>query len=188
MIDHHHGTLDRIVDTERRSLRPIGATAYEVAARTGEQLTALACLPGVRLYRGVRLPGHAPPIPYALSAGTRLVLVDTVAWPPGSYATTPGGAVLCDATYIGQSAHLLLGAVRRLRRLQPRGHRVTAVVVVHPSIAGTLTLPAVTGTELTWTHAACAVPAIAHRLRRHHTSPGPSRALTALTAATALTG
>ncbi|MEU8615648.1 hypothetical protein AB0C29_47475, partial [Actinoplanes sp. NPDC048791] len=63
MIDHRHGSLARIVDTERRPLRPIGTSAYEVARRTGELLTGLLRLPGVRLYQGVRLNGD-PPLPY----------------------------------------------------------------------------------------------------------------------------
>lgn len=185
MIDHRHGSLARIVDTERRPLRPIGTTAYEVARRTGELLTGLLRLPGVRLYQGVRLTGH-PPLPYALTAGPRVVLVDAVAWPPGEYATSPAGAVLCGGVYIGQSARPLLGAVRRLRRLQPRGHRVSAVVVVHPSIAGRLDLPAATGTEVTWIPAGDAAAAIRRRLRPGDFRRAPSRAVEAL--ATASTG
>ena len=182
MIDHRHGSLARIVDTERRPLRPIGTSAYEVARRTGELLTGLLRLPGVRLYQGVRLNGH-PPLPYALSAGSRVVLVDAVAWPPGSYATSAAGAVYCGDVYIGQSSRPLLAAVRRLRRLQPRGHRVSAVVVVHPSLDGRLDLPAATGTEVTWIAAGDAVAAIRGRLRSGQLRRGPSRAVAALAAA-----
>ncbi len=185
---HCLGTIERIVDTERRPLRPIGTTAYEVAERTGLLLAGLLRTPGVRLYRGVRLAEQAPPLPYAFSAGTRVVLVDTVAWPPGSYATTPGGVVLCDDVYIGQSARPLLDAVRRLRRLQPRGHRVSAVVVVHPSVAGPLTLPAATGSDLAWSHAAGAATAVARRLLRGGRSTGASRALAVLAEASTAGG
>jgi hypothetical protein len=185
MIDHRHGSLAGIVDTERRPLRPIGTTAYEVARRTGELLTGLLRLPGVRLYQGVRLNGH-PPLPYALSAGSRVVLVEAVAWPPGSYATSTAGAVFCDDVYIGQSARPLLGAVRRLRRLQPRGHRVSAVVVVHPSITGRLVLPAATGTEVSWIPAADAVAAIRRRLRSGQSRRVSSRAVAALAAASSV--
>jgi len=181
MNDHHPGHLSGIVDTERRALRPIGTTAYEVARRTGDLLTGLRGLPGVRLYQGIRLAGH-PPLPYALTAGPCVVLVDAVAWPPGAYATSPAGAVYCDDVYIGQSARPLLGAVRRLRRLQPRGHRVSAVVVVHPSLTGRLDLPAATGTEVTWMRAGDAVAAIRRRLRSGHSRRAPSRAVEALAA------
>jgi hypothetical protein len=182
MIDRCHGSLARIVDTERRPLRPIGTTANDVARRTGELLAGLLRLPGVRLYQGVRLAGH-PPLPYALSAGPRVVLVDAVAWPPGSYATGAAGTVYCGGVYIGQSAGPLLGAVRRLRRLQPRGHRVSAVVVVHPSVAGRLDLPAPTGAEVTWTRAADAAAAVRCRLRSGEPSWTASRAVRELAAA-----
>jgi hypothetical protein len=189
MIDHRHGSLAGIVDTERRPLRPIGTTAYEVARRTGELLTGLVRLPGVRLYQGVRLGGH-PPLPYAFSAGRRVVLVEAVAWPPGSYATSTAGAVFCDDVYIGQSARPLRDAVRRLRRLQPRDHRVSAVVVVHPSIAGRLDLPPAAGTEVSWIAAADAVPAIRRRLSSGGSRRASSRAVAALAAASggAVTG
>jgi len=182
MIDHRHGSQARVVDTERRSLRPIGIPAYEVARRTGELLAGLARRPGVRLYQGVQLAGH-PPLPYALSAGAHVVLVDAVAWPPGSYATSVTGAVFCGGVYIGQSARPLLGAVRRMRRLQPRGHRVSAVVVIHPSAAGRLDLPAATGIEVTWAHAADAVEVICGRLRSGDARRISSRAVDALAAA-----
>ncbi|MFI7543500.1 hypothetical protein [Actinoplanes sp. NPDC049599] len=182
MIDARHAGPARIVDTERRPLRPIGTTASEVARRTGELLTGLLRLPGVRLYQGVRLNGQ-PPLPYALSAGPRVVLVDAVAWPPGSYATSAAGAVFCGGVYIGQSAGPLLGAVRRLRRLQPRGHRASAVVVVHPSIAGRLDLPAATGSEVSWIPAGDAVTAIRCLLRSGGTRRTAPRIVEALTAA-----
>ncbi len=164
MIDDCHDHLAGIVDTERRPLRPIGTTAYEVARRTGELLSGLLRVPGIRLYREVRLTGH-PPLPYALSAGPHVLLIEAVAWPPGSYVTSSAGTIHCNDVYIGQSVRPLLRAVRRLRRLQPRGHHVSAVVVVHPSVDGSLELPPATGTEVSWCPAEAAVAAIRHRLR-----------------------
>ncbi len=183
MIGNRHGTLERIKDTEHRPLRPIGAGAREVAERTGRLLTGLLRMPGVRLYQGVRLGGQDPPLPYALTARSRVVLVETVAWPPGDYTTGPGGEVLCGDVYIGQSAHLLAAAVRRLRRLQPRGHRVGGVVVVHPSLAGPMTLPA--GSGIMWVRADDAVRVIGGRLLRGGSRPVPSRAVAALADASA---
>lgn len=185
MIENRHGTLALIKDTEHRPLRPIGASALEVAERTGRLLTGLLRMPGVRLYQGVRLGGQDPPLPYALSARSGVVLVETVAWPPGTYSTGPGGEVRCDDVYIGQSAHLLTAAVRRLRRLQPRGHRVGAVVVVHPSLDGPLTLPVGTGTGVTWAAADDALRVIGGRLLRGGTRPVRSRAVAALADASA---
>src|SRR6516162_8910334 len=80
-----HGSLDVITDSERRGLRPIGTTAREVAARTGALLNDLLALPGVRIFQGVR-PDAAPDmprIPHAVSAGRQLILIESVAWPPG---------------------------------------------------------------------------------------------------------
>lgn len=182
MIEARQGFLSGIVDTERRPLRPIGTTAYEVVRRTGELLSDLLRMPGVRRYHGVRLTGH-PPLPYAFSAGPHVVLVEAVAWPPGSYLTSPGGAVHCDDVYIGQSVRPLLSAVRRLRRLQSRGHRVSAVVVVHPSVAGRLELPSPTGGEVSWCPADDAVAVIRCRLRGGDRLRAPSRALRVLAAA-----
>jgi hypothetical protein len=182
MIEDRQGYLARVVDTERRPLRPIGTTAYEVARRTGELLSGLLRAPGVRLYQGVSLTGY-PPLPYALSAGPHVVLIEAVAWPPGSYVTSPAGAVHCDDVYIGQSVRPLLGAVRRLRRLQPRGHRVSAVVVVHSSVAGRLELPPATGAEVSWCPAEGALGVIRCRLRADDRRRVPSRAMRVLAAA-----
>ncbi|MEU8616042.1 hypothetical protein AB0C29_49470, partial [Actinoplanes sp. NPDC048791] len=69
------------------------------------------------------------------------------------------------------------------RRLQTRGHRVSAVDVVHPSLDGRLDLPAATGTEVAWIAAGDAVAAIRGRLRSGQLRRGPSRAVAALAAA-----
>ena len=76
-----YGSLDTVTDSERRGLRPIGMTAREVAARTGVLLRAL---PGALVFQGVRPAAEElPRIPHAISAGRRLILVESVAWPAG---------------------------------------------------------------------------------------------------------
>lgn len=147
----YHGSLAVITDSERRSLRSIGASSYDVAARTGVLIAGLTTLPGVRIFLGVRPPGtHLPPTPHAVSAGRHLVLVESVAWPPGSYRIAPSGEVLCDGVYIGQSVRPLRDAVRHWRRTLPRGSRVLAKVVVHPADGGSVTLPADTDGDVAW--------------------------------------
>src|SRR5215472_15833284 len=107
-----HGNLEAIADSERRSLRPIAASAYEVAARTSELLADLMAVPSVRMFHGVRSDSaDSPLIPHAICAGRRLVLVESVAWPAGRYETDPQGRIHCDGTYIGQSVHSLTTAI-----------------------------------------------------------------------------
>ena len=66
----------------------------------------------------------------------------------------------------------------------PRGHRVSALVVVHPSGQGALVLPdAVTG-EVAWTRARDTVRAVRTRLPRGRPAAS-ARAVAALVAATA---
>jgi hypothetical protein len=134
------GTLDSLTDEEGRSLRPIGMTVREAADRTGLLLDRLTDHPGVRLYAGVRVARHAPRLGFAVSTPSHLLLVESVAWPSGAYTVTPGGCVLCDGTYIGQSVLPLLDSVRLMRRVVPR-LVVGAVVVVHPSGPDTPALP-----------------------------------------------
>jgi hypothetical protein len=181
-----HGSLDAITDSERRALRPIGTTAHEVAVRTGVLLADLLALPGVRIFQGV-LPAAAqdmPRIPHAISAGRRLILVESVAWPPGQYAARAVGRIHCDGTYIGQSVRPLINAVRYWRETLPHGHRVNALVVVHPTAEGDLTLPAPTVRDLAWTYADAAVRDIRALLPCGR--PAVSmRAVAALAAATA---
>ncbi len=147
----HHGTLDAIADSEHRPLRSIGATARQVAADTGTLLADLVALPHVRMFHSVR-PAAAdlPPVPLALAAGRLLLLVEAVAWPSGRYATTAAGSVHCDGTYIGQSVAPLLASVAHWRDALPPGHRVGAVVVVHPAADGEPVLP-YAGDALSWT-------------------------------------
>jgi hypothetical protein len=140
MAHRLRGTLDSLTDEEGRSLRPIGMSVREAADRTGALLHPVADHPGVRLYAGVRVAEGAPRIGFAVSTASHLLLVESVAWPSGSYTVAADGCVLCDGTYIGQSVHPLLGSVRLLRRLVRR-LVVGAVVVVHPSGSGSPSLP-----------------------------------------------
>jgi hypothetical protein len=187
--DRWHGSLDTITDSERRTLRPIGTTAHEVAARTGVLLEALPAGPGVRIFQGVR-PAAAedlPRIPHAICAGRQLILVESVAWPPGHYQVGQAGRIHCDGTYIGQSVLPLVNAARYWRATLPRGHRVSALVVVHPTGEGDLVLPTGTAAELAWTCAGdagdAAAAAIRARLPRGR-PPTSAQAVAALIAAT----
>jgi hypothetical protein len=147
----YFGNLNAITDSEQRPLRPIGSTAREVAARTGVLLTDLATDPSVRIFRGVRPADPSLPlVPHAISAGRRLVLVESVAWPPGRYEAGPDGRILCDGIYIGQSVQALRTAARQWAGLLPRNHRVMAAVVVHRTAKGEITLPAGGPKDLTW--------------------------------------
>jgi hypothetical protein len=180
-----HGRLGTIIDSERRALRPIGSTAQEVAERTGELLRDLFALPGVHIFQGVRpTAADAPRISHAIVAGRQVVLVESVAWPPGRYAAAATGRIYCDGTYIGQSVRPLTDAVRYWREILPAGHRVSALVVVHLTTAGDLGLPATTSRGLAWARAEDAVPDIRARLSR--VPLGISmKAVAALVAATA---
>jgi hypothetical protein len=179
------GSLDTITDSERRALRPIAISAHDVAVRTGALLGELLTLPGVRIFQGVR-PAAAdlPRIPHAISIGRRVLLVESVAWPAGRYATTPAGRIHCDGMYIGQSVRPLLAATWRWREALAPGHRVSALVVVHPSAGGDIRLPAAAGKDIAWAHAADAV-----RFIRQQLPPGQQpvsiRAVAALVAAAA---
>jgi hypothetical protein len=185
------GSLDAIVDSERRPLRPIGSSAHEVAERTGALLAGLVAPPGVLVFCGVcPMPdrsgrGDAPPIPHAVTAGRRLLLIESVAWPAGRYETGVGGRVHCDGVYIGQSALPLIDAVRRWRRVLPGNHRVSALVVVHPPADGGLTLPVAVPEpdDLAWVLADDAARHIRRRMPRRG-RPVSRHTVTALMAAT----
>jgi len=179
-----YGRLDAVTDSERRALRPIGLTAREVAIMTEALLTGLFTLPDVRIFRGVRPAGmDAPRIPHVISAGRRLVFIESVAWPPGRYVITESGQIYCDGVYIGQSVRPLIATARCWGETLPPGHRVSALVIVHPTAGGELALPA-TMEDLAWSRASDAVRDIrAHLLdERQATS---MRAIAALIAATA---
>ena len=156
-----HGSLDAVTDSERRALRPIGAdTAHDVAAATGGLLAGLLAHPGVQVFQGVRPgPADAPCIPHVISCGCRLVLAESVAWPPGRYTASADGQIHCEGVYIGQSVRPLLAAAGHWRVALPAGHRVSAVVIVHLTAPGALALPAAIP-GLSWTTADDAVDSI----------------------------
>ncbi|XVU22766.1 hypothetical protein ACQPZJ_36660 [Actinoplanes sp. CA-054009] len=169
MVHRLRDRLDKLIDDESRPLRPIGMSARDAAAHTGALLDRFAGAPGVRLYAGVRLTERGPRVGFAVMTATRLLLVESVAWPSGSYSVTPEGRVLCDGVYIGQSVHPLLCSVRLLRRLS-RGRQIGAAVVVHPAGAGTPSLPALSPAGPSWLLPGAVGPHIARRLllRHHH--------------------
>jgi len=180
-----HGSLASIIDSERRALRPIDITARDAAVRTGDILTSLLTLPGMHVFQGVRsAPADLPRIPHAISCGRRVVLVESVAWPPGRYATAPTGRVYCDGAYIGQSVRQLTAAVRWWRDSLPSGHRVIGLVVVHSCTDGELTLPDAASRDVAWTQADDAAATIRALLPRR-LDRASIRAIAALVAATA---
>jgi hypothetical protein len=181
-----HGSLDMITDSERRGLRPIERSAREVAASTFDLLADLLELPGIQMFQGVRAPvTDVPRTPLAISAGRQLVLVESVAWPSGRYATTRSGRILSDGVYIGQSVRPLLATIRDWQESLSSSHRVSGVVVVHPLAGdGDLTLPAKANPGLAWARASEAVGCIRARLPRGGRHPVSMRAVAALVAAT----
>jgi len=182
MAPQQLGNLDSITDSERNALRPIGSTAREIALRTGGLLADLAALPGVLIFQAVQ-PADAdiPRVPHVMSAGRRVVLVESVAWPPGAYDTTDDGRIHCDGVYIGQSVRPLLTALLYWRKTLPQDHGVCAVVVVHPVSDGLLSLPTTRMRAITWTSADNAVHVILHQFfaGRRAASPKVLRTLAA---------
>jgi len=129
-------------DDDHRALRPVGVGCREVAAQTDEVLAGLTEIPSVRIFRGIRPTGARRSVAaHAVSAGRLLVLVESVAWPPGSYSVNAAGRVCCGEHPIGQSTGPLAAAVRALRVVLPLSHRVTAVVAVRRG-PGSYQLPA----------------------------------------------
>lgn len=179
-----HGNLDAIIDSERRGLRPIGATVRQVADRTSELLTELLKLPSVRIFHGVRhTAAGLPLIAHAVTAGCSLVLVESVTWPRGRYAVTTSGHIQCDGVYIGQSADPLMTAVRHWRGVLPPGHQVKAMVIVYLAAPGSVSLPQHSAQGPVWSMADDALI----RIRAHLPSGRPAvsrRAVLALIAAT----
>jgi hypothetical protein len=162
-----HGSLAAITDSEHRSLRPVAASAQEVAARTGELLADLIAIPSVRIFRGVRAAGaDLPLVPHAIGAGRQLVLVESVAWPAGCYETATTGRIHCDGTYIGQSVRPLLATVQHWRDSLPKSHHVSAVIVVHAAADAEVRLPAATPGDLAWVRAEDAIGDLQQRILR----------------------
>ena len=117
------------------------------------------------------------------------ILVDSVAWPPGEYATMPTGQIYCDGRYIGQSVLPMINAVRFWRGFLPTGHQVTGLIVIHPTPdAGPApTPPAPTSADLFWSRADEAVRDLGGRLPPGQ-QPVSLQALNALVAATSEEG
>jgi hypothetical protein len=136
-----HGNLAAITDSERRPLRSIGTTARSVAEATGSLISGLTEIPSVRIFRGLASGDLKAPVALAVSGGRALILVEPVAWPAGYYQVGSDGGVSCDGTFIGQSVAPLADAVRYWRRRLPRSHRVSALVIVHPTDGGRYRLP-----------------------------------------------
>jgi hypothetical protein len=177
-----YGRADAIGDSEGRPLRPIGATATDIAIRTSSLLGRLVEHPGVRVFHGVRARNPTTPlIAHAVSAGRTLVLVESVAWPTGVYRARGDGRIECDGLYIGQSVEPLLDEVRLWRQLLPRGHQVSALVVVHEVDGADPTLP-VAGPDLDWVRAGRAQAALRERVG--HQRVDDPRTVAALIAAT----
>jgi hypothetical protein len=156
-----YGNLDAITDSERRPLRSIGATANDIAARTGALLTELLSLPAVRIFQGIRqAAADLPRIPHAVIAGPRLLLVESVAWPPGRYTSSADGGIHCDGVYIGQSVRPLIFAIQHWRAALSHGHQVSAIVVVHAAAEEIPDLPDPSDGDLVWTTARDAIRTI----------------------------
>ncbi|MFF5077382.1 hypothetical protein ACFY36_10040 [Actinoplanes sp. NPDC000266] len=164
MVHRLRDRLDKLIDDESRSLRPIGMSVRDAAARTGALLDRFTEAPGVRLYAGIRLTERGPRVGFAVMTASRVLLVESVAWPSGAYSVTPEGCVLCDGVYIGQSVTPLLCSVRLLRRVS-RGRQVGAAVVVHPAGDGAPSLPAPSAAGPSWLPPGAVGPHIVRRLR-----------------------
>jgi hypothetical protein len=166
-----HGSLDSVTDTERRALRSIGTTTHEVAVRTGALLAELLAFPGIQIFQGVaQAAADLPRIPHAISAGRQIILVESVAWPPDRYAATTEGRIYCNGAYIGQSMRPLKHAVRHWQEILPPGHRVSGLVVVHPTEEGDLRLADTAARNIAWARACDAVGAVQAHLPRRRQS------------------
>jgi hypothetical protein len=181
----YHGDPAAITDSERRPLRPIGTTAGDVTIRTATLLADLIDVPSVRIFCSVQSPGtHLPLVSHAVTAGRRLLLVESVVWPPGCYRIDRDGKVRCDGVYIGQSVRPLVEAVSHWRRLLPRTHHVSGLVIVHRWPGGEYVLPDAGSESLAWVAADDAVVEIRRHISRHRQTVS-RHAVAALIAATA---
>jgi hypothetical protein len=167
LMQRRYGDLASVSADEHRSLRPVGLAVADVVARTDALLGRLVAIPSVRIFQGVRPRGATRPVAaHAVSAGPVLILVESVAWPPGRYRMDATGRVRCDGHYIGQTTRPLSAAVQNCRLLLPRSHHVSAVVVVHRTARGNYTLPPQTE-ELGWALADELPRELQARLARH---------------------
>jgi hypothetical protein len=164
-----YGSLAAVVDSEQRSLRSIGVTAREAAARTGGLLDGLRAMPGVRIFHGVRTPGaNLPVIPHVIISGPRLVLIESVAWPSGRYEIMADGRICCDGTYTGQSVRPFLSALTQWRKIAPVGHHVSAIIIVHTRADEDVSLPGEVADDLAWVRAGEVISDIGRRLPSSH--------------------
>jgi hypothetical protein len=185
-VRRSHGNLDEITDSERRALRPIGTTAHEIALLTARLLSELLSFPSVRIFHGIRsAQASQPRIPHAINAGKRLILVDSVAWPPGEYTTALTGQIYCDNRYIGQSVLPMITAVQHWRAILPADHQVIGMVIVHPTPDRVLAPapPAPTSADLFWARAHEAISDLSSLLPAGR-QPVSLPAMSALVAAT----
>ena len=103
----------------------------EGVAETDRQLLSLS-LPGLHIFRGLRSPGlPGPPVAHGVAVGRSVVLIESVAWPPGRYSVAETGAVLCDGIRTGQSINYLRQAVGGWELGLSAAYRVSALVVIH---------------------------------------------------------
>jgi hypothetical protein len=161
-----YGDLTPVAVDDSRPLRPVGVAVADVVARTDALLERLTTIPSVRIFQGVRPRGATRPVAHAVSAGPLLILVESVAWPPGRYQMDATGRVRCDGQYIGQTTRLLSASVQACRALLPRSHQVSAFVVVHCTAPGSYTLPP-ESEELGWALADELPRELQARLARH---------------------
>ena len=77
----------RPIHGHRRSPGGAGAAAELTgAAGTAAALESLLSIPGTRIFHGLRIPGEPDiHVDHAVLNGGRLVLIESVVWPPGEY-------------------------------------------------------------------------------------------------------
>jgi hypothetical protein len=165
-----HGELPAAATAGSRSLRTVGADSDEIVARTDARLSALTVMPGVRIFRGVRGGNPARVVAmHAVSAGPVVVLVESVAWPPGHYQLDGTGRVRCDGVPTGQTVEELVASVAECRRLLPRDHQVSALVSVHRTGSDGYVLP-LPERAVSWTFDDDLVATLTARLAWHSAS------------------
>jgi hypothetical protein len=106
----------------------------ELAVRlTGDLLARyLADIPAARVFHQVTWPGtEFPEVDHAVLCGHRLVLIDSMIWPPGRYSVDRQGYVQRDGKSFGGGALVLGEAARAFQLLLPR-LEVRGVVVLWP--------------------------------------------------------
>jgi hypothetical protein len=122
-----------------------------------------------------------PRVANVVYAGRKVLFVEAMSLPHGSYEIDSFGRVCCDGVYIGQSIAPLLCAVRHWRSVLPWRHEVGALVVVYRTGDNDPTLPP-SQPNLNWVTAAGAVDFVERWIPdRPRTS---TRVLGALVAAT----